>query len=129
MPLGGPSLRVPSPPDQELRPPNPKGPLQAGSEPLLLTGVPEAVSQFPLRLPPTPNLRGLWDRLLAPVPHGDAADSLSTSSPLGPYHSQEPPNPPAWISHGTLRRLPLLTETSGAGRGPFSAEVHSPNSS
>ena len=38
MPLGGPSLRVPSPPDQELRPPNPKGPLQAGSEPLLLTG-------------------------------------------------------------------------------------------
>lgn len=47
----------------------------------------------PLRLPPTPNLRGLWDRLLAPVPHGDSADRLSTSSPLRPYHSQEPLNP------------------------------------
>ena len=83
LPRAGPSLGVPSFPDQG-RPLNPKDSLQAGPQPSLHTGIPEAGPGF-LSLqspPPHPHIspQDPWGRLPAFVPHRHSGDRLPPSS-------------------------------------------------
>lgn len=89
--LSGRPLRgVPFPPDEGLRAPNPKGPLQAGLQPSLLMGIPEA---GPFHTSPLLNLRPLGQ---APSPHSSYI--LETGSLIPP---------PAGLTLHRNPRMPL----------------------
>ena len=101
LPRGGPSLGVPSLPDQG-RPLNPKDSLQAGPQPSLHTGIPEAGPRFlSLQIPPPCPHTNPWDpwgRLPAFVPHRHSGDKRPPSSPGLTLHRN--PSRPLPLSSG-----------------------------
>lgn len=101
LPRGGPSLGVPSFSDQG-RPLNPKDSLQAGPQPSLQTGIPEAGPCFlSLQIsPPCPHTNPWdpWGRLPAFVPHRHSGDKRPPSSPGLTLHRN--PSRPLPLSSG-----------------------------
>lgn len=118
LPWAGPSLGVPSWPDQG-RPLNPRDSLQAGPQSSVHTGIPEAGPHFlSLQIPhphPHTNPWDPWGRLPAFVPHRRSGDEPSPSSSGLTFHRN--PSRPLPLSSG----LPPNRDPGGRPPAPSAA--------